>query len=402
MKSVKPAVEGGKPVREKFLIFGAPRFFQKELKEMLETLRSGWWGTGPKCQQFEADFSKFCKVKHSVAVNSATAAMHLGLDALGVGPGDEVITTPLTFVSTANVILHTGAKVVFADVDKKTGNIDPKEIAKKITNKTKAIIPVHLHGRPCDLGAIQKLANKHKLYVFEDAAHATEAWYKNKKIGSISDMTAFSFYVTKNVATGEGGMLTTNNKKWADIVRVRRLHGISKDAWKRYSSAGYQPYEAVYPGYKYNMMDLQASLGIHQLKRAKANLKIRDKYWQMYTKAFKNIDGVMPPTEDEPNIVHARHLYAINLELEKLKINRNQFIDALKAENIGAGVHFTALHLHHYYRKTFGYKKGDFPKAEWIGDRTISLPFYPHMTKKDVTDTIKAVEKIITLYKKLN
>ena len=248
MKSKKPAIKGGKPIRSNFLVFGAPRFFQEELKEMLETLRSGWWGTGPKVQQFEKNFSKFCKAKHSVAVNSATAAMHLGLDVLGIGPGDEVITTPLTFVSTANVILHCGAKVVFADVDKQTGNIDPKKIEKKITKKTKAIIPVHLHGRPCDLKAIGKLAKKNKLFVFEDAAHTTEAWYQGKKIGSISDMTAFSFYVTKNVATGEGGMLTTNNKNWADKVRVRRLHGISKDAWKRYSSTGYQPYEAVYPG----------------------------------------------------------------------------------------------------------------------------------------------------------
>jgi len=400
MTSNKPACKGGKPVREKFLIFGAPRFFQEEIKEMLETLRSGWWGTGPKVLQFEKEFSEYCQSKYSVAVNSATAAMHLGLDILGVGPGDEVITTPLTFVSTANVIIHSGAKLVFADIDKKTGNIDPKEIEKKITKKTKAIIPVHLYGRPCKMDEIIALGRKYKLKIMEDAAHATEAWYKRKKIGSISDMTAFSFYVTKNIATGEGGMLTTNNKIWADKIRVRRLHGISKDAWKRYSDEGYQPYEAVYPGYKYNMIDLQASLGIHQLKRAQANLKIRDKYWQIYNQAFKNLDGIIPPTDDEKDIIHARHLYAINLELEKLKINRNQFIDALKKENIGAGVHFTALHLHKYYRETFGFKKGDFPKAEWIGERTISLPFYPHMSEKDINDVIKAVEKLVNYYRK--
>ncbi|MFC1626937.1 DegT/DnrJ/EryC1/StrS family aminotransferase [Patescibacteria group bacterium] len=400
MKLKKPAVQGGKPVRDKFLIFGAPRFFKEELKEMLETLRSGWWGTGPKVQQFEKDFIDYTKAKAAVAVNSATAAMHLGLDILGVGQGDEVITTPLTFVSTANVIVHVGAKPVFADVSKKTGNIDPKEIERKITKKTKVIIPVHLYGRPCEMDAITKIAKKHKVYVLEDAAHATEAWYKSKKIGSISDMTAFSFYVTKNVATGEGGMLTTNNKEWAEKAKVRRLHGMSADAWKRYSSSGYKPYEGVYPGYKYNMMDLQASLGIHQLKRASNNTKIRDKYWKMFSEAFKNIDGVLPPAEDEKNIVHARHLYTINLELEKLKIDRNQFIDALKAENIGAGVHFTALHLHKYYKQTFGFKKGDYPNAEWIGERTISLPFYPHMTEKDIRDVIKAVEKIILYFYK--
>ena len=386
--------------RSKFLIFGAPRFFQAELKEMLETLRSGWWGTGPKVLQFENQFSEYSHAKYCVAVNSATAAMHLGLNALGIGPGDEVITTPLTFVSTANVIIHTGARPVFADVDKLTGNIDPKEIIKKITKKTKAIIPVHLHGRPCPMDEITKIAKKYKLFVLEDAAHATEAWYHGKKIGSISDLTAFSFYVTKNVATGEGGMLTTNNKNSADLARVRRLHGISADAWKRYSAEGYKPYEAVYPGFKYNMMDLQASLGIHQLKRAEANLKIRNKYWQIYTKALTQLDGVIPPAPDEPNIVHARHLYAINLELEKLTIDRNQFIDALHKENIGAGVHFSALHLHQYYRKTFGFKRGNFPNAEWVGERTVSLPFYPHMSQKDLFDVISAVKKIINYYRK--
>lgn len=367
---------------------------------MLETLRSGWWGTGPKVLQFEENFKKYTQTKQAVAVNSATAAMHLGLNVLGIGKGDGVITTPLTFVSTANVIIHTGAKPVFADVNKDTGNIDPKEIEKKITKRTKAIIPVHLYGRPCRMDEITELAKKYHLYVLEDAAHATEAWFKGKKIGSISDMTAFSFYVTKNVATGEGGMLTTNKQKWADEARIRRLHGISADAWKRYSASGFEPYEAVYPGYKYNMMDLQASLGIHQLKRAAANLKIRNKYWQIYTKAFSKIDGVIPPAPDEKDIIHARHLYTICLELEKLKINRNQFIDALKLENIGAGIHFTALHLHKYYRKTFGYKKGDFPNAEWIGDRTISLPFYPHMTEKDLQDVIEAVTRIVNYYKK--
>src|SRR3989338_3976753 len=400
MAKLKPAIVEGRPQRGKCLIFGAPRFFKAELTEMLDTIRSGWWGTGPKVAQFESDFARYAHTAHAVGVNSATAAMHLGLDILGVGPGDEVITTPLTFVSTANVIEHVGAKVVFADVDRTTGNIDPKEIAKKITKKTRAIIPVDLYGRPADYGEIMKLAKKHKLYVIEDAAHATESWYKGKKVGEIADMTAFSFYVTKNVATGEGGMLTTNNKSWADKVRVRRLHGLSADAWKRYSAEGYQPYEGVYPGYKYNMMDIQASLGIHQLKRAEKNLKIRNRYWKKYTSAFKKLDGVIPPAADEVKTVHARHLYAINLELEKLKIGRNKFIDALKAENIGAGIHFTALHLHKFYKDKYGFKKGDFPHAEWIGERTVSLPFYPHMSEKDVEDVIAAVTKIVNFYRK--
>lgn len=382
-------------MRKKFLVFGAPRFFQDELKEVMETLRSGWWGTGPKTLKFEAEFKKYVRAKNAVAVNSATAAMHLGLDALGIGPGDEVITSPLTFVSTANVIIHIGAKPVFADVDKTTGNIDPQEIEKKITKKTRAIIPVHLHGRPCPMDKIGQIAKKYKLFVMEDAAHAAEAWYHGRKIGSISDMTAFSFYVTKNIATGEGGMLTTANDRWAQIIRIRRLHGISADAWKRYSSEGYKPYEAVYPGYKYNLTDIAASLGLPQLKRAEANLKIRKKYWQIYHRAFSRIDGIIPPVPVEPDTVHAMHLFAINLELEKLKINRNQFIDAMNKLNIGCGVHFTALHTHKYYRKTFGYKPHDFPNAFRIGERTVSLPFYPHMTQKDLFDVIEAVTQTV-------
>ena len=386
--------------RNKFLIFGAPRFFKDELKEVMETLRSGWWGTGPKVLQFEEEFKNYVHAKNAVAVNSATAAMHLGLDALCIGPGDEVITSPLTFVSTANVIIHCGAKPVFADVDKNTGNIDPQQIEKKITKKTKAIIPVHLHGRPCPMELVTKIAKKYKLFVMEDAAHAAEAWYHGQKIGSISDMTAFSFYATKNIATAEGGMLTTDNPKWAKIVRIRRLHGISADAWKRYSASGYHPYEAVYPGYKYNLTDIAASLGLPQLRRAEANLKIRQKYWQIYHQAFAKLDGVIPPAPIEPNTVHAMHLYAINLELEKLTINRNQFIDEMTKIKIGCGVHFTALHTHKYYRETFKLKPPDFPNAYWIGERTVSLPFYPHMSKKDLSDVVEAVTKIVKQHRK--
>ena len=397
---LKPAIAGGKSIRKDFLVFGKPKITSAEVREVLDTIRSGWLGTGPKTKKFEEDFRRYAHAKYAIALNSCTAGLHLALDVLGLKDGDEVITTPLTFASTANVIVHHHARPIFADVNKLDWNIDPQEIEKKITAKTRAIIPVDLHGRPARLDEIKRLARKHKLYLVEDAAHAAEAIYHGKKVGAISDFTAFSFYVTKNVATGEGGMLTTNNKAWADLARVRRLHGISADAWKRYSAEGYKPYEAVYPGFKYNMTDLQASLGIHQLKRAEANLKIRNKYWQIYTKAFSKLDGVIPPAPDEPNTIHARHLYAINLELEKLKLDRNQFIDALKDENIGAGVHFSALHLHQYYRKTFGFKRGDFPNAEWIGDRTVSLPFYPHMSRRDLFDVIAAVTKIINYYRK--
>lgn len=393
-------MEGGRPVRKDFLVFGQPRMFQEEIAEVVETLRSGWWGTGAKAHEFEDKFAKYVQAKYTVAVNSATAGLHLALDVLGVGPGDEVITTPLTFVSTANVIVHRRAVPVFADVDPVTWNIDPEEIEKRITKKTRVILPVHLHGRPCDMATITALAKKYKLYVVEDAAHATESWYKGKKIGSVSDFTAFSFYATKNLATGEGGMLATNKKSWAEEARIKSLHGISKDAWKRYSSAGFTPYEAIYAGYKYNMPDLVAALGIPQLKRLQANLKIRQRYWKLLNQGLKDIGAIILPPDESPGTVHARHIYAILLELEKLKISRNQFIDALKFEGIGAGIHFDPVHLHKFYRETFEFKKGDYPQAEHIGERTVSLPFYPHMSEQDVINVIEAVRKIVEYYQK--
>ena len=395
----KPAIEGGRPVRKKFLIFGQPRMFQQEIDEVVETLRSGWWGTGSKAREFEEKFAKYIGCKYAVALNSATAGLHLALDVLGVRNGDEVITTPLTFVSTVNVIVHRGAKPVFADVDPKTWNIDPREIEKKITSRTKVILPVHLHGRPCDMRSIKALAKKYKLFVVEDAAHAIETWYQKKKIGTVSDLTAFSFYATKNLATGEGGMLTTNNKRWAEEVRIKSLHGISKDAWKRYSAAGFKPYEAIYPGYKYNMPDLVASLGVPQLKRLSSNLKIRQRYWKILSRDLNGLEGIILPPDEQPGTVHARHLYAILVDTDKLSISRNRFIDALKLEGIGAGVHFDPVHLHKYYRERYGFKQGDYPQAEYIGQRTISLPFYPHMTREDVRDVTTAVRKIVEWYK---
>ena len=396
----KPAIEGGSPIRKDFLIFGRPLLFREEIKEVLETLRSGWWGTGPKTKEFEKLFAKYAHAKYALALSSCTAATELALDILNIGPGDEVITTPLTFVSTANVVLHRGATVKFADVDLKTWNIDPAEIEKAITKKTKAIIPVHLHGRPADMNAITKIAKKHRLSVIEDAAHAAEAWYHGKKIGSISDFTAFSFYATKNVATGEGGMLTTNNKQWYDTGAIRALHGLSADAWNRYSAHGFKPYEAVYPGYKINMTDIQASLGLPQLKSIEKNLKIRNRIWKQYQQAFSNIDGVQTPEPDEPDTVPARHLYALVLKPEMLKIDRNKFVAALQAEGIGTGVHFTPVHLHSYYRKTFGYKSDNFPHAETIGLNTFSLPIYPTMSQKDISDVIEVVIKLITYYRR--
>ena len=384
-------------MRKKFLVFGKPYLGKEEIKEVIETLKSGWWGTGPKTELFENKFKTYAESKYALAVNSCTAGLHLAIKVLGIGPGDEVITTPLTFCSTANVILHCGAKPVFADVNLDDGNIDPQEIEKKITKKTKAILPVHLHGRPCQIDKIIALAKKYKLYVIEDAAHAIEARYKGKKIGNIGDLTVFSFYVTKNVATGEGGMVTTNNRHWAEQIKIMSLHGLSRDAYKRYSLKVFQHYQTLLPGYKYNMMDIQAAIGIHQLARVNKNAKLRKKYWRLYDQAFQDVPELITPKPEEKDTCHARHLYAILIRPEKLKINRNQFIDQLIKLNIGSGVHFYPLHLHPYYQQTFGFKRGDFPKAEFIGERTISLPLGANLTTKDIRDVIKAVKIIISL-----
>jgi dTDP-4-amino-4,6-dideoxygalactose transaminase len=278
-------------------------------------------------------------------------------------------------------------------------NIDPKKIETEINRKTKAVIPVHFAGRPCKMDQIMEIARAHNLYVVEDAAHAVETEYKSQKIGTIGDITAFSFYVTKNLVTGEGGMVTTDNRRWAEEMRMKSLHGISTDAWKRYSAEGFRPYDTIYPGYKYNMTDIQASLGLHQLKRLEDSLRIREKHWKRYSEAFSQIGQITIPLEEE-NIKHARHLYTILLDLDRLKITRNEFIAALKAENIGTGVHFTALHLHSYYRKTFGWKRGDCPNAEYISDRTVSLPLSAKLTEEDVDDVIKAVQKVIEHFRR--
>lgn len=397
---IKPAIEGGKPIRKNFLVFGKPKISHSEICEVVDTIKSGWLGTGPKTKAFENQFCQYSGAKYSIALNSCTAGLHLALDILGIRDDDEVITTPLTFPSTANVIVHHHAVPVFSDVDVNTWNLDPHEIEKKISKRTRAVITVDLHGRPCDYNKIRPLTKRHKLFLIEDAAHAAEAIFYGKRIGTVADFTAFSFYVTKNIMTGEGGMLTTNNAAWAQEARIRSLHGISKDAWKRYSSQGYSPYETLYPGYKYNMMDLVASFGLHQLKAVEENLKTRQRYWNMYDEAFSSLSEVTRPIPEAPHTRHARHLYVILLHTEKLKINRNRFIDALREEGIGAGIHFTALHLHKFFREAYGFARGDFPHAEFISDRALSLPLSPSMTKKDVEDVVDAVQKLVHYYKK--
>jgi dTDP-4-amino-4,6-dideoxygalactose transaminase len=319
--------------------------------------------------------------------------------ALGVGEGDEVITTPITFPATANVIVHQRARPVFADVDPETLNIDPDKIEEKITPKTKAIIPVHFAGHPCEMDKISEIARRYNLKVIEDAAHTIEAEYHGRKVGTLGDAAAFSFYATKNITTGEGGMLTTNDTEVADKVTILRLHGISRDAWKRYGFEGYKHWDTLYPGYKYNMFDLQAALGIQQLKKTDKFLQIRRKYVDMYDKAFKNIPEIKILGRKE-NIKHSHYLYVILVKSELLTADRDTIMNAIQAENIGIGIHFRALHLQTYYKNTYGFKLGDFPNAEYASDRVISLPLYPAMTEEDVADVIAAVKKVIARYRK--
>lgn len=379
-------------VRESFLVFGQPDIREPEIAEVVDTLRSGWLGTGPRTKQFEAEFAAYVGAKHAIAVNSCTAGLHLSLLALGIGPGDEVITTPMTFASTLNVILHVGATPVLADIDRVAQNIDPVRVEAAITPRTRAIIPVHMAGRPCDMDAISAIAEARGLAVVEDAAHATESRWHDQKIGSISVLSAFSFYVTKNLVTGEGGMITTDDDALADDLRIRSLHGLSRDAWKRYSAAGFQPYDVVLPGWKYNLTDMQAALGIHQLRRVEENLIRRNAIWDRYTDGLREVAGIGVPAPFDDG-VHARHLFTILVDPEAM--DRDAFVNAMREHNIGTGVHFVAAHLHSYFRQALGHDRGDFPEAEYISDRTVSLPLSSKLTDEDVDDVIAAVRDVV-------
>lgn len=401
MNSLKSplAIKGGTPVRDTFLVFGSPKIEEDEVQEVVATIRSGWLGTGPKVKAFEDAFKAYKGVEHAMALNSCTAGLHLALEALDLKDGDEVITTPMTFCATANTVIHAGGVPVFADCERDTLNIDPAEIERRITPRTKAILPVHFAGRPCNMDAIMALAQKHGLKVIEDCAHAIETEYHGRHAGTFGDIASFSFYSTKNIVTGEGGMVITNNPDYAETIKVRGLHGMSKDAWKRFSDEGFKHYDVVYPGYKYNMMDIQASIGIHQLKRIEPYSERRLAIWQRYMTEFADLPLFLP-APFEPDTRHGLHLFTILVDLERVSCDRDDVLNALTKENIGVGVHYRALHEHPYYRDTFGYKKGDFPNAEFISDRTISLPISAKLTDQDVSDVIAAVRKVMTFYAK--
>ncbi len=382
-------------MRNEFLVFGSPLIEQEEVDEVVDSLKSGWIGTGPKVHQFEEMFRDYKGVKYAMALNSCTACLHLSMLSINLQPGDEVIVPTMTFAATANVVIHAGGKPVFVDSLRDSMNIDPADIERKITPKTKAIIPVHFAGRACDMDTILDIAKKHDLKIIEDCAHAIETEYHGKKTGTFGDIGCFSFYVTKNIVTGEGGMAITNNQEYADKIKIMGLHGMSKDAWKRFSDEGYKHYQVVYPGFKYNMMDIQAALGIHQLPRVDSYWLRRQEIWDIYNEAFKDLP-VFTPAPVAPDTKHAYHLYTLLLDIDRLSITRDQFLDELTKRKIGVGVHYIALHLHPYYQQTLGHKRGDFPNAEWISDRTVSLPLSAKLTNADVDDVIEAVQSILT------
>jgi len=377
-----------------YIVFGAPRIEPAEIRDVVASLRSGWLGTGPKVARFELAFRQYTRAPHVAAVASGTAALHLAMLASGIGKGDEVVTTPLTFAATANAIIHTGAVPRFADVDRITQNIDPEQAGRAVTRRTRAILPVHLAGRPCDMDAMMRLARRHRLLVVEDAAHAIEARWRGRRIGTIGDAGCFSFYVTKNITTAEGGMVTTRHGKLARLVKVYAMHGMTADAWQRFSDRGYKHYEVVVPGFKYNLIDLHAALGLHQLKRIDAWWSRRRAIWTHYADRFRDLPVTLPDAS-VPGGRHALHLYSVHLDLARLALTRDAVMHALHRRGIGTGVHYRSLHLHPYYRNRFGFRPGDFPNAEWISERTLSLPLSAKLTDTEVSRIVAGFRDVV-------
>lgn len=380
-----------------FLPFALPDIGEEEIAEVVDSLRSGWITTGPKTKLFEQDFANlFDAGTEAIAVNSATAGLHIALEAIGVGVGDEVITTPYTFTATAEVVRYLGAHPVFVDIDPDTLNIDPTKIEAAITHKTKAIMPVHFAGLACDMMDILRIARKHNLKVIEDAAHALPTRYKGKLIGDLeSDATVFSFYATKTITTGEGGMVVTRNPEIAARCRMMRLHGISRDAFDRYTST--KPawhYEVVAPGFKYNMTDLAASMGIHQFKKAWSFQERRQLMAQYYDQELAGLPIKLPPHPNKGDI-HAWHLYVIQLQ-SGAGIQRDQFIERMSKRGIGCSVHFIPLHLHPYWRDTYNLKPDDYPNALRVYESSVSLPLYTKMTDEDQTRVVQVIKDILS------
>ena len=377
-----------------FIVFGAPQIEREEIDEVVRCLESGWIGTGPRVAQFETEFAAYKQVRQAAAVGSCTAALHLSVLAAGIGPGDEVITTPLTFCATVNAIVHAGATPVLADVDPLTMNIDPAEVENRITSRTRAILPVHFAGRSCDMNALTAIADRYGLKLIEDCAHAIETKYHGRAAGTFGDFGCFSFYATKNVTTGEGGMILTRNEVDLGRIKMLALHGMTKDAWKRFSDEGYKHYSVVETGFKCNMIDLQAALGIHQLRRVEPNWKRREEVWNRYNSAFADLP-VMTPAEPQPETRHAYHLYTVLVDEERGGISRDNFLEEMTRRGIGVGVHYLSIPEHPAYQEQFGWRPEDYPHSMRNGRQTVSLPLSAKLTDEEVARVIEAVRGTI-------
>ena len=389
-----PAIKGGTPVRDNFLDFSRPVISENQKKAVLDVLDSGWLTTGQQAYEFEREFSQYIGVKHSLAVNSCTAGLFLILKVLNIGPEDEVITSPNTFPATANVIEHLGAKPVFCDIRLHDGNINPELIANKITPATKAIIAVHFAGYPCDMDALDEISRHYNIHIISDSAHAIETTYHNLSVGSYGIASAYSFYATKNLTTGEGGMVVTNDEKLFKAMKTLRLHGLSDDAESRYTEKGKNGYDLLSPGYKLNMPDILAALGRMQLIEIEKHHEIRQSLHAHYMDLLEDMPFVKTLNVPE-NHIHAHHLFPVLLDLKALNCDKDYIMNALRAENIGVSQHFNPLHLYTYYRSKYNYSRGDFPVAEEFGDRVITLPFNQYISKRDVEDVVEALEKIL-------
>jgi dTDP-4-amino-4,6-dideoxygalactose transaminase len=379
-----------------FLIFGSPRIEQSEIDEVVACMESGWLGSGPRVARFEREFSAYKGLQPAqvAAVNSCTAALHVSMVAADLEPGSEVITTPMTFCASVNAIIHAGLTPVLADVDPGTQNIDPAAIEAAITPRTRAILPVHFAGRPCDMDAILSIAHKHDLMVIEDCAHAIETTYRGRTAGTFGDFGCFSFYVTKNVITGEGGMIAARNEAHVARARVLALHGMSKDAWHRFGDQGYRHYQVVEAGFKYNMMDLQAAIGIHQLARVERNWRRRESLWNRYIETLADLP-IGLPAPPEPDTRHAYHLFTILVDASRCGMSRDAFLDAMNARRIGTGVHYLSVPEHPYYQQRFGWQPEQWPRAMQLGRQTVSLPLSPRLTDAEIERVIRTVRDIV-------
>jgi dTDP-4-amino-4,6-dideoxygalactose transaminase len=384
----KPPAAAAEPPRA--VPFSPPLLGAAEIAEVVATLESGWLSTGPRVAAFEERFARYAGAAHAIALNSCTAALHLSLLASGIGAGDEVITTPLTFCATANAIVHTGATPVFADVDPFTANLDPHAAAAAVTARTRALLPVHYAGRPAEMVRFEALARRHHLTLIEDAAHCVEGRSQGRKVGSIGDFTCFSFYATKNLTTGEGGMVTTTSDSAAAFIRSASLHGMSRNAWSRYAPGGAPQYDVTMAGFKYNMMDIQAAIGLHQLVRVDQSLARRAAIWQRYDAAFASLP-IRLPVSAPAGDVHARHLYTVLVDPQYAGLSRDTLHARLQDSGIATSIHFRALHLQTFYQERFGLRRGMFPVAEAISDRTLSLPLSAAMPDAAVDRVIEAV-----------